>query len=1166
MPSPVSHARKHTLNNVNDHDGTLDKVQLPADTIFEEDLAPTNGFIMYWASQTNGGTVVGGYDGSPAKPFSTIQEAYDTGSGPLVVVFVDETVQLQDVTIATAGKSLTVFSAQGQLLIVPHINTLTIDINGITFTGNNVGIDTYTEGLSVSSAVNFTLNEGQLSKIPGNPVNTAFHTYGGYLLDIIIPKMKASLSTHGYYVNQQNIASSFADPNNDDALIRKSWGDANYSPSSALQYQGLFDANTGSPNLQNGTGVNGDWYVCNVAGTHDFGAGGIAYTVNDWAIYNGSIWELKDQNESVISFNSRMGVVTPAASDYDASQVDNDSSVVGAFVSNALDQLDTDKVEQTDINSSISTHTSDVVAHHTPPTLPGDIEDGGSSEMSVAGLSGELADAQPSITEKVDMPSGVGTPTYTNLKDFMDTMMSGAIVTGGVISDGGSGTIDITETEGWIKKTDSDTGEVISFKIAASTGFTLNDNALNWIYVDYNGGTPTWDKAASLALIDHHTQIVIGRAYREGTVVHPLPNVGGFFSDYMMRHGLYEFEAYGFEHSSGALISPSGTRNFALTDGVFFASLNKLTTNSFDSNPGGAANTFSTWYKDGAGWQETTGVQTIDNLQYNDYEQTPGLVTLTGTGAPTNRYGVHWVYLALDNHVDVIYGVGNYTLAQAQDATAPASVPSRLENMSTIVGKIIIQKTASAFTDTLSAFVTPFVAGTVDNHNDLGLKQGGTTDEYYHMTAAQEGALHAIYAPTFGTGAGEECEGNDSRLSDDRTPLSHGNEKHTGTYVEQTDVDSSITTHAGVAGAHHTKYTDGEAQSVADTQIATHAAIAAVHHAKYLDGEAVSAMGAKADGNPLNHDRPIQATESVVGIAEIATQAEVNAGTDNTRMVTPIGLRDHTTVWQAPVNIAIVNTPPAHVEGNRYIIGGSPTGDWSTHSYEIATSRSSAWVYTNPSGFDGMQVYDKNTNKMYWYDPGLGWKTGHYETHFKFIDATLNDSPPPTVWGSYTTRPFDFTLDGESYLASNVGGPWGLNGIGGFSFPAGSRASLHFPPVEVPKNWVNNSGVTFIFHWIPNSGGTGNIRFASGIQRYPSNGTSSLLSTSVTNVQNGITAAPGVIYASTITEHAFTGTLTVGDIIRAVLGRDGPDGTDTYSDIIYTFGVTYVFLCKDGDL
>lgn len=40
-----------------------------------------------------------------------------------------------------------------------------------------------------------------------------------------------------------------------------------------------------------------------------------------------------------------------------------------------------------------------------------------------------------------------------------------------------------------------------------------------------------------------------------------------------------------------------------------------------------------------------------------------------------------------------------------------------------------------------------------------------------------------------------------------------------------------------------------------DTDIATHAAIATVHHAKYTDAEAVAAMGAKANDNPLNHDR-----------------------------------------------------------------------------------------------------------------------------------------------------------------------------------------------------------------------------------------------------------------------------------------------------------------------
>jgi len=44
----------------------------------------------------------------------------------------------------------------------------------------------------------------------------------------------------------------------------------------------------------------------------------------------------------ISSVFTRTGAIVAAASDYDASQVDNDSGVAGAYVSDALDQLDTD--------------------------------------------------------------------------------------------------------------------------------------------------------------------------------------------------------------------------------------------------------------------------------------------------------------------------------------------------------------------------------------------------------------------------------------------------------------------------------------------------------------------------------------------------------------------------------------------------------------------------------------------------------------------------------------------------------------------------------------------------------------------------------------------------------------------------------------------------------
>ena len=66
------------------------------------------------------------------------------------------------------------------------------------------------------------------------------------------------------------------------------------------------------------------------------------------------------------------------------------------------------------------------------------------------------------------------------------------------------------------------------------------------------------------------------------------------------------------------------------------------------------------------------------------------------------------------------------------------------------------------------------------------------------------------------------------------------------------------------------RYTDAEAGTVADGKITTHTAISAAHHA-----------------------RPIQATEAIVGIAEIATQVETDAGTDDQRIVTPLKLASY---------------------------------------------------------------------------------------------------------------------------------------------------------------------------------------------------------------------------------------------------------------------------------
>jgi hypothetical protein len=62
-------------------------------------------------------------------------------------------------------------------------------------------------------------------------------------------------------------------------------------PNSVMEYKGTWSAATNTPTLVNGTGNQGDVYLCNVAGTVNFGAGAIAFVVGDQVIYSGSIWQ-----------------------------------------------------------------------------------------------------------------------------------------------------------------------------------------------------------------------------------------------------------------------------------------------------------------------------------------------------------------------------------------------------------------------------------------------------------------------------------------------------------------------------------------------------------------------------------------------------------------------------------------------------------------------------------------------------------------------------------------------------------------------------------------------------------------------------------------------------------------------------------------------------------
>jgi hypothetical protein len=72
---------------------------------------------------------------------------------------------------------------------------------------------------------------------------------------------------------------------------------------SPIFYAGVYDASTNTPDLdQSGARIQGALYRVSVVGTHDFGAfgGSITLAVGDKAVFNGTVWEKWDVNDSDI--------------------------------------------------------------------------------------------------------------------------------------------------------------------------------------------------------------------------------------------------------------------------------------------------------------------------------------------------------------------------------------------------------------------------------------------------------------------------------------------------------------------------------------------------------------------------------------------------------------------------------------------------------------------------------------------------------------------------------------------------------------------------------------------------------------------------------------------------------------------------------------------------
>jgi hypothetical protein len=92
--------------------------------------------------------------------------------------------------------------------------------------------------------------------------------------------------------------------------------------SGALEYQGLWDANSNTPALASGVGTVNHWYKIRVAGSTIID-GKTDWEIGDQILFNGTEWEKIDNTDAVDSVAGRTGVVVLTKADVGLDQVEN---------------------------------------------------------------------------------------------------------------------------------------------------------------------------------------------------------------------------------------------------------------------------------------------------------------------------------------------------------------------------------------------------------------------------------------------------------------------------------------------------------------------------------------------------------------------------------------------------------------------------------------------------------------------------------------------------------------------------------------------------------------------------------------------------------------------------------------------------------------------------
>ena len=350
----------------------------------------------------------------------------------------------------------------------------------------------------------------------------------------------------------------------------------------------------------------------------------------------------------------------------------------------------------------------------------------------------DVAAIQDDIIEIAETyPATIGTVTEGD--SFMSVLhhaLSSGMLYGGDITDNLDGTVSLANGGCRLRPaltgtpatehTDISTVEMVTKNLTMAAG-------INYIYAKLLDGVASYEVTSDINLMNMLDKVALYVVNNDNNDLHIIDSrFAGI--DHVAKHQRYMYETQKFTRANGSIITDSAL-NLSVTAGRWFYQFASIDTPAIDGG------TFEYYYQTNGVWTESNAIA-YDPTQYNDI--TTGLAAI-GNG----KFGVHWVFMLLDNvgtsTYAVVYGLDSYnTLDAARVSEVPSTLPTSVLNVGTLIGRAITQEGQVVLSDIGSAFAEKFSTTIVTDHADLAGIQGGQIGELYHLTAAELTAVQNV--------------------------------------------------------------------------------------------------------------------------------------------------------------------------------------------------------------------------------------------------------------------------------------------------------------------------------------------------------------------------------------------------------------------------------------